>query len=55
MWGEVCKFAESDLRKTKWMCKGVLEIKEFDEITAIFELEIIDELLQELLDQVFSM
>lgn len=55
MWGEVCKFAETDLRRSKWMCKGVLEVKEFDEITAIFESEILDELLEELLDRVFSM
>lgn len=55
MWGEVCKYAETDLRQAKWMYKGVLNIEEFDEITATFELEILEELLQELLDQVFSM
>ncbi|KAK1394306.1 VARLMGL domain-containing protein [Heracleum sosnowskyi] len=56
MWGEVCKFAERDLRQSKWLCKRLPdEIEEFDEIAAIFELEILDELLQELLDQVFTM
>ncbi|KAL1827453.1 hypothetical protein ACET3Z_005865 [Daucus carota] len=55
MWGEELKFAESDMKQSKWMYRGVLDNVESDEITATFEFEILDELLQELVDQVFSL
>lgn len=53
MWEEGCNFAETDMNKTKWMYTGVLDSAEFDEINAILEFEILDQLLQELVNQVF--
>ncbi|KAL8089521.1 hypothetical protein AgCh_039118 [Apium graveolens] len=53
MWEEGCNFAETDMKQTKWMYTGVLDGVEFDEISATFESEILDQLLQELVDQVY--
>lgn len=56
MWEEGCNFGETDMKHTKWrIYTGVLDSVEFDEINATFEIEILDQLLQELVDQVFFM
>lgn len=55
IWEEERKFAETDMKQSKWMYRGVLDNEESDEITATFEFEILDQLLQELVDQVFSL
>ncbi|KAK1357137.1 VARLMGL domain-containing protein [Heracleum sosnowskyi] len=53
MWDEGCSFAETDVKQTKWMHTGVLDSVAFDEINATFEFEILDQLLQDLVHQLF--
>lgn len=50
MWGQVCKFAEKDMRQTKWMMYS--EIWDLEEITTDIGFQILDQLLLELVDQV---
>lgn len=56
MWGQVCKFAEKDVRQTKWMMyREIWDLEEFEEITTDIGFQILDQLLLELVDQVSSL
>ncbi|KAH7542241.1 hypothetical protein FEM48_Zijuj02G0052500 [Ziziphus jujuba var. spinosa] len=53
MWEEVCRLTEAELFGSNWLQRGVWKYENFEGIDANFESHILNQLLEEVVDQIF--
>ncbi|XP_043724174.1 uncharacterized protein LOC122671142 [Telopea speciosissima] len=53
-WGEIYKLAEEELVCSNWNSKEILKLEDFEEIGIEFGLQIVDQLLYEIIDELYG-
>ncbi|KAF8396945.1 hypothetical protein HHK36_018581 [Tetracentron sinense] len=53
--GEICKLAEEEMKETNWIPRDILKLEDFEELGIMFELQILDRLLNEVVDELIGL
>lgn len=53
MWEQICRMTEAELFSSNWLQRGIWKHENFEGIDANFESQILGQLLDEVVDQIF--